>query len=796
MKKLLFAVVSLPIVMASCTQDALENEMAPVNTPNAKGFQLELAPDLSDGEVTRGFNVNDKNMWFEGEDQINMFWLGTDAPLSDVNYKQLYNSIFSIETNGTDGSNAFKSKSLVYAGYNVATFPGQYTTSAGDIVLTVENEPDGIENIPFISNLINLNCLNNTQGNNQTTGNLQPGFNNKLSFPMKQTANYSELDIEFSNIATGINGYAAEGLKVDKITFVSDNNVFATTAKIQKVDETVKNDGYWSYSEGGSIKPVRPIVHETKAIATAATNKLASTAISVVNNQNTNPTTTGKAYLMSFPTGALTTAGAGNIVLETNMGIVTIKNSVDAESNNTTPLFKGTENVNVETLFDLIAGYQIAGADSKNFKDEIVGKRALRTLKVNMKDAKIDGSIVKNSEDIIRYIALHKAIKSDEDVTLVLSKKAGDKGVDFAGLTEEAVKALNSTNKFQLDINSNSTIKLLGGGDVQKFMLATSKFVLAPTTYELEAAEWTAAEGLTTKFVTPANIINNGVLTISEVADKDFAVALTNNGTVKLANGATVVFGAEYTANEGSITSVRSSAIMKFIENATINGNVTVNNDFIAAGNATVTFGETAKVTNNDFISTNGENAKIINLGTITVAKDDTHTLITANEDATNKGTIVLNSRDNEVSVGEQDNMGYISIKSSQIGNAYEFAEGDKMNKIILDQDGKFTFKTNNKIAFVDVEANASIINGTGGASVVFAGIKVAEAKELTVSSGNVVRVKAALEEVAAWIGGKTRCEGTIIGDNAKIIVAGQFEYGSVNEPTGFYQAGAGVVKP
>lgn len=784
---MLFAAVSLPIVMASCTQDALENEMAPVNTPNAKGFQLELAPDLSDGEMTRGFNVNDKNMWFEGEDQINMFWLGTVAPASGVNYNQLFNSIFSIETNGTEGSNAFKSKSLVYAGYNIATFPGQYTTSAGDIVLTVENEPDGIENIPFISNLINLNCLNNTQGNNQTTGNLQPGFNNKLSFPMKQTANYSELDIEFSNIATGINGYAAEGLKVDKITFVSDNNVFATTAKIQKVDETVKNNGYWYYYVGNSKKDVTPIVHETKAIATSPTKELASTAISVVNNQNANPTTTGKAYLMSFPTGSLTTTGNGKIKLETNMGIVTIMNTVDAESNNTTPLFKGTENVNVETLFDLIAGYQTAGAESKNFKDEIVGKRALRTLKVNMKDAKINGSIVKNSEEIIRYIALHKAINSSEDVILKL-------GVDFAGLTEEAVKTLNDADKFKLDINGNSTIKLLGGGNVQKFMLKAGKFVSAPTTYELAAAEWTAAEGLTTNVT--ANIINNGVLTISEVAEKDFAVALTNKGTVKLADGATVVFGAEYTANEGSTTSVRASAIMKFIENATINGNVTVNNDFIAAGSATVTFGKTAKVTNNDFISTNGENAKIINLGTITVAKDDTHTLITANEDATDKGTIVLNSRDNEVSVGEQDNMGYISIKSSQIGNAYEFAEGDKMNKIILDQDGKFTFKTNNKIAFVDVEANASIINGTGGASVVFAGVKVAEAKELTVSSGNVVRVKAELEEVAAWIGGKTRCEGTIIGENAKIIVAGQFEYGSVNEPTGFYQAGAGVVKP
>ena len=139
MKKILFAAVSLPIVMASCTQDALENEMAPVNTPNAKGFQLELAPTLSDGNMTRGYDADKLNMWFEGDDQINMFWLGTSAPAAE--YGQLFNSIFSIESNGTDGSNAFKSKSLVYAGYNVATFPGQYPTSVHKSECRLNRQP-------------------------------------------------------------------------------------------------------------------------------------------------------------------------------------------------------------------------------------------------------------------------------------------------------------------------------------------------------------------------------------------------------------------------------------------------------------------------------------------------------------------------------------------------------------------------------------------------------------------------------------------------------------------------------
>lgn len=211
MKKILFAAASLPVLMASCTQDVIESEMNPGNTPNAKGFQLELNATKGDNAITRGYKTNSHSMVFEGTDQINMFWLNSNPEAN--NYKQTFNSIFNIEKQDGESS-SFKSKSLVYGGYNVATFPGQYTTSTGDIVLTVSNVPGGIVNIPYMSNLINLNCEHNKQDNNQTTGNLQKGFNNKLSMPMKQTANFAELDIEFSKIATGIAGYG-------KVTFSS-----------------------------------------------------------------------------------------------------------------------------------------------------------------------------------------------------------------------------------------------------------------------------------------------------------------------------------------------------------------------------------------------------------------------------------------------------------------------------------------------------------------------------------------------------------------------------------------------
>lgn len=800
----------MPFMFASCTQDVLESEMVQGNVPNAKGFKLEIKVDEEKSADTRSYNANDLAMQFKAADgdKLSMFWLGNnpDDPTPSV-YKQSFNSVFNIEKEGDEENSSFRSPSMVYNGYNVVVYPADITTVAtGDILLEVENDnsKNGIKNYPFISNLLNLDYSQTSNGKN---GNwLTSGYNNSLILPLKQAANYAEINLNVQNIVNDVVGYE-NGVEIESIIFDANGSHFAETANIKTHTATAKvtTSGKFDADKTSGVDWHTPIVKSTYAVAKSATEEIETKNVAVTHNED-KTAATGTGYLMTFPTQDYaenfgTAVTSGEIVVKTNMGTVTlVTGETKIVDGNTTypksPVLHGSNKVSIESWMNGMSTYRIQKDTKSKFAGEIIGTRFARTLNVDMTKAKLNGSEVKTSADIIRYIELHKKIKSSEDVTLVLSKKLSDEGVDFAGLTEAAVKALEGAEKFTLDINGNTDIKLLGGGDVQKFMLLkNTKFEggVTPDNYVLEAGNWTAAEGLDTKV--SASIINNGTLAISEVADKDFDVALTNNGTVKFADGATVVFAAKYTAAEGSLTYVRPTATMKFTEDATINGEVQVKNDFIAAGTATVTFGQTAEVLNYDFISTNGTAAEIINLGTITIGKDDTHTLITANEDATDKGTIVLNSRDNEVSVGEQDNMGYISIKSSQIGNAYEFAEGDKMNKIILDQDGKFTFKTNNKIAFVDVEANASIINGTGGASVVFAGVKVAEAKELTVSTGNAVRVKANGGEVAAWIGGKTRCEGTTIGDKAKIIVAGSFEYGTCANVNGFYQAGSGVVK-
>ena len=777
MKKILFAAASLPVLMASCTQDVIESEMNPGNTPNAKGFQLELNATKGDNAITRGYKTNSHSMVFEGTDQINMFWLNSE-PGASKNYSQTFNSIFNIEKQEDDESSSFKSKSLVYGGYNVATFPGQYTTSTGDIVLTVSNVPGGIVNIPYMSNLINLNCTNNKQGDNQTTGNLQKGFNNKLSMPMKQTANFAELDIEFSKIATGIEGYD-DGMKVEKITFVSDAAAFAEKAYIQTGDNGVTTDGKWSYTvrEGDANVPkeVKPIVAETKTVPCATTDELVSTAVTVENNGNTSATTTGKAYLMSFPTDATTTTGS--IIINTNMGIVTIETVIEgtgAEAVNKTPLFNSeNKNVTVESVFDLLADYHKNTRENSKFKNEIVGKYVPRTLKVDMTTAVIDGSVVKSSADIVRYVNLYNKLGKKDNMTLVLHK-------DFSGLNAAALSKLNSNDQFKLDAAAVSSITLLGGGDVQNATPKAGKFanLANPFTFNLEGGkEWAMSQKIAVDAGLGVYKYNNlGTLTIN-AGDNNNALAyeLTNAGTVKFSGD--VELG-KYTANNGSTTTIVASQNITFLSTTSLNGTVTVASDaqLLAADSANVKIGTTGVVNNSGFLAVQiGGSAGITNVGTINVVDNAATTLITNNAEGAALGTINLNARNNEVAVGEATTQGNIAILTSKLADAanYKAEAGDKMNKLIIDA-GNITIAEDAAILYIEVKNNASIYNKNATALTINT-LTVNKGKTLNIPTGQAIEVSTL----------------TKINENAKIIVGGALNYGACTQTSQIYTTGA-----
>lgn len=789
MKKLLFGAFVLPVVVASCTQDALVNDVTPSNgAPSAEGFMVELTAQKGDVEGTRVFNPATGSITFAGTDQINMFWLTTTTPAAA--YVQKFNSIFNIEQNGEDGGSSFRSKSLVYKGYNVATYPGQLTTAEGTIELTVSNTKDGIKQMPYISNLIDMDCTNNYADNNKESGNLQAGFNNKLKLPMKMAANYADLNVEFTNIATGIEGYE-EGLKLDKVTFNTTGAHFGTKANIQSfvpagaaAPATPVNKGTWEYWVSTTKYTVDPIVSQAYAVASVTANKLETTDFTIVNNHNTEKTTTATVYAQNFPTqdwvgaakdaGTAITRGVSNsIVLETNMGIVTIQSSNTgtigaADYVETTPLY--TQNVDgskkantgLETFFNLLTSRR-TNADG-NFKNEVVGKWIARTLVVNMKDAVITGSTVHNSADIIRYVNLYNALGKNDNLELKLA-------ADFAGLNQAALAKLNSNNKFTLDLNGKRSIKLLDGDNVTTSTLpATSKFkTVSALEFELAAGKtWTLdqAAGLPGVYT----IKNSGTLTITNTTNKD-----TNNPLpTKVTNAGTLNISGNVTANTVDINNTAVANIpadnkLNLKANSTINGTVHVNGELmIYAG--TTAIGTTGKVNNNGFVAClNGASAQITNVGIINVLEGNQQTLITANAVGAAVGTINLYKRNDQVSVGESASQGIIAIKTSQLTtpNEYRFVTDDKMNKLIVDA-GNLTMKTlpsATGIKYMEVATTCKIFAAMT-ASDALVDLTVNANKTLTIDTNNTI-----------WVTGTTK-----INDGAKIIVAGTLHYGTCTE--------------
>lgn len=786
MKKLLFGAFVLPVVVASCTQDALVNDVTPSNgAPNAEGFMVELNAQKGDVEGTRVFNPATGTITFEGTDQINMFWLTATAPTAATNYNQKFNSIFNIEQNAEDGGSTFRSKSLVYKGYNVATYPGQLTTAEGDIELKVYNTKDGIKQMPYISNLIDMGCTNNKVQHNQGSGNLQAGFNNKLRLPMKMAANYADLKVEFTNIATGIEGY--DKLELQNVTFntVGGSPKFATEANIQTFGTAVPtNNGEWKYTVSGAEKKVQPIVAQTYAVAKAATasNALATTDFEIVSNKNTEKTTTATVYAQNFPTqdwvGATKDPNSGinrndgnTIVLETNMGIVTIKSTNTGTLGNpdyveTTPLYTqkndGTKNAKtgLEAFFNLLTSRRTNA--NGNFKNEVVGKWIARTLVVDMREAVITGSVVKNSAEIIRYVNLYNALGKSDNLELKLHATA------FEGLNQAALTKLNSNTKFTLNLNGNTSIKLLDGDNVTTSTLpATAKFSAVPgtLTFELAAGKnWTLDQAA--NLPAAYSIKNSGTLTITNTANKGtnepLSTAVENAGTLNISGNVTA-----NTVNValGAVVNIPAENKLNLKSGSTVTGTVHVNGELmIYAG--TTNIAAKGVVNNNGFVAClNGASAKINNAGTINVGENNQQTLITSNLG----GTINLYKRNDQVSVGNAGEQGVIAIRTSQLAtpNEYKFVADDKMNKLIVDA-GNITMTTlpsATGIKYMEIATTCKIFANMNAVNALVE-LTVDANKTLTIDTNNEVDVT-----------GTTK-----IHDGAKIIVAGTLKYGTCAE--------------
>lgn len=695
--KLLLAALALPLVFTACSQDELENSRNNGNIPSnaIEGLKLSIQKSgESDGIDTRGTWLDGSNkISFDNTDKISLYWLGV-ADGGSTSYKTAaarnkitgkFNSIFRTD-NGTD----FSSESLVFVGGNIAVYPGDVTfVQEGELFLNVPAVQDAsvLNNIPYISNQLWIE----KQGNDQTEQ--LPGYygDKVLDCPVKQAANVVNLKLNLSNIPAG---YGFEVQSVELVT-KDDDNVFTTKSNITTANTAPNYEGEVLIAnpdtEGKSIVAQtwsKPVSGENKAI-------LSTKNITKVDDN------TVIAHFVVLPTDAANvTADDAAIVVRTNCGTITLA------SNETKPSTSDLKNVVLKSNGELdgtdgaineaIKGFvksQTASETSK-FKDENIGKTFNRSIAVNVAEAKLNGSLVYTSEDIIRYVNLHTAMNSTEDpVELVMTPADATVSTVFAGLTKTAVDKVNEKNAnkdiFSLTKGSGLTaVEIVGGGEV--FDVKALKDDAALPLY-LSDGTWSMDDKLDVD-AGFSSIVNKGTLTIrgtvTSGAQNEIVEAITNEGTINLGgNGLVVVGSKDFKTSEGSEINIAANQELQFSA-ANADGDLA---GTINVQDVTAKLTATAAITNNGTINNNGIVAGNttdgwVNKGTINIKNDLAITYVKDNEN----GVIMLKNRNDEVKVDDSAKNGKI-VYNWNDGATFTQTADDKFTYVVFDGINKLT---------------------------------------------------------------------------------------------------------
>lgn len=781
--KLLLAALALPFVFTACSQDELENNLNNETIPSnaIKGMKLNIQKsNEGDGIDTRGTWLDNGNkIKFDGTDKISLYWLG-EEDASDASYKTAaarasitgkFNSIFR-----TDNGDVFSSESLVFEGGNVAVYPGDVTfVKEGVVYLTVSGEQDEkvLNNVPYISNQLWIE----KQGNDQT-GQL-PGYygEKELDCPVKQAANVVNLTLSLSNIPAGYD-FEVQSVELETKT---DEKVFATKSQITTIAEKPNYKGEVVGTANPESK-VETIVAQTWSgpVDDARVNKLISNNITKENDN------TVVAHFVVLPTDAqVVTASDANIIVRTNCGTITLnaaekKEGKDAENKYILEDPKGNK-VSIDVAIKSFVQSETAGEDSK-FKGEKIGKTFRRSIDVDVREAKLNGSLVYTSDDILRYVDLHNKLTSTEKVNLVMAVKQEAEGV-FKSLTKAAVEAVNgkngTTQVFTLGKGTGLTeIEIVGGGDVFDVpALANDANVLLSLSNE----EWAMDDKMEIDEGF-SGIYNNGTLTIRGTLtsgnQNTIQEAITNNGTIKLGGNNLVKVGTEdFKTLADSEISIGAEQELQFTS-ANSEGDLagTINVDATSAKlTATAAINNGGEINNKGIVAGTTTDGWI-NKGKINVKDGNAITYL---KDNTN-GTIVLMTREDEVKVDAEEKKGKI-VYNWNDGAEFSQTAADKFTYVIFNGMGKLTIKTSTGTLEKKTSMEFKGICTLTANNVTIKDLIIESGADFRFTSGNLLKVTNLTNKGLITIGGNIEYSGEYT-ENGRVLTTGE---GAITEKEG-----------
>ncbi len=793
--KLLVAALALPLAFSACTQDEFENAQnngTQIPDNAIKGLVLNVQKSAeSDGADTKGVWQDESNkIAFEKDDMISLYWLG-DADMNEApetNNRETTTGKFNSIFRTTDGE-SFTSEALVFEGGNIAVYPGDvsfYNEGAVTLKVPAAQDETTLNNVPYISNQLYIK-----KRDHQTEQ--LPGYygeGDELDSPVKLAANVVNLTLNLSNIPQG---YSFEVQSVELVgsagTFATESNIIAYTT----ANGPVNYKGEVVTSEDGETKTPTIVAQTWSKAKTATATTISTTNITKVSENQV------IAHFVLLPTEkADLTDGAAKIIVRTNCGTITMDGDATAEGGSDKKyqlMSVGSETgTSIANAIEAFVTSQTSTDEDSKFYGEKIGKVANRYMAVDVSEAKLNGSLVYTSADIIRYANLYTAMGAKETaVELVLSVKS-EEAAAFAGLTREAVTLLKSknatSNVFTLSAGTNvNGLEIVGGGEVFDVPAVKSDanlpLILSNEAWSMEDAFAFESTGLT-------GITNNGTLTIEgtegEDAHNTIAVAITNNGTVNLGGDGLVVVGTAGLKNTANaIINIAAEQELQFTT-ANANGDLlgTINVNALTARLTATTAdvhtsatinnqGTVAGSTTNGWINDTFTSGQTSYVGTINMMGDNAIAYVKENED----GVINLSKRNDEVVIddNEKGKIVYNWTNSEEDGENFRQVATDRFNYVVFD--GSVT----PEITLVTGEtgildpANTSVeIKGTCrlyADEVTIADLTVAEGATLQFTSGNTLNVTNLVNNGLITIGGKIEYSGGYNG-NGRVLTTGE----------------------
>ncbi len=782
--KFLLAALSLPMVFAACSNELDEINSNFEQNNNADGLKVELNL-VNDLKLDARATWSGSALGWSESDQISMYWTGLKANATagvETALTGSTNAIFKT----TDGAK-FTSESLVFEGLNAVVFPANtnhFTEKAIEISVAGTQTAATVNSVPFISNLLDV------QDNKNYTDN-KAGYNKSIYAPMKLAANVVTLKLKMTN-TEALEKY---GFNVESVELEAANG-FATKSNLVAMDLGTDKDGkkieleeqgfqYFASkdADGKAITDSVPSIKQSLWTKPATfANSLTSSAIKKNDDGSYDVT------FVVLPTDAEAVADA-KIVVYTTCGTVTLNaDDKDKKDNLVNFVVKAaakpaaTDTVTIDQALAFFASSIDMPADTKasSFDNEKVGRTIARSIVVDASQAVLDGSKVKSSEDIIRYVNLYKDMKKTDKMNLVMTVDGTDAAA-WKNLTKEAVAAIDAVNAANekagygmLTLTSaNATEIILSSvGEVYN----VKSYVGTPLPLSLKEGEWTMNDTFAMNEIF-TNLTNRGTLTIAGTLNKDkkqniVAATIVNSGTIELSGAKLYMNGAFVNAANG-VVNVAANQELSFredIANGQLHGTINVAKDGMLTIADSKSVYNVGVINNEGIVAAEGKTNGLYNAACVSINKQHAHTSGVINilsDDAityvqNNTATINMFNRDNEVVVNANTGKIVYNWNYAEDGAEFKVLASDRFSYVVFDAAATnvslYTAK-DYSIAGISLEFQGSTTLVTNKQTI--ADLNVTAGANLKINSENVLNVTNLSNKGTITIGGIINYTGT-----------------------------------